>query len=180
MTVDRSTPVLVINGTIGSGKTTVLGEISDLLNEANVPHAAVDFDALTQVFPRDYSDAFGWRIGARNLEAIWDNAQRAGAERLVLASVIENRDELDLIRGAVPNARLFVCRLDAPTETLVRRVRRREVGSGRARHLDRAVELAAKLQAGEVDDLVIDTMGRPVRAIAAEILEACGWPHLHH
>ena len=38
--------VLVITGSMGSGKTTVLGEASDILSAANVAHAAIDVDAL--------------------------------------------------------------------------------------------------------------------------------------
>ena len=38
--------VLVISGSMGSGKTTVLAEASDLLAAADIPHAAIDLDAL--------------------------------------------------------------------------------------------------------------------------------------
>ena len=40
-------PVLVISGSMGSGKTTVLSEASGLLAEASIPHAALDLDCLT-------------------------------------------------------------------------------------------------------------------------------------
>ncbi len=34
----KSAFVLVISGSMGSGKTTVLGEASDILTEAGIPH----------------------------------------------------------------------------------------------------------------------------------------------
>ena len=36
----QTIPVLVISGSMGAGKTTVLSEASDILAEASVPHAA--------------------------------------------------------------------------------------------------------------------------------------------
>ena len=44
-------PVLIISGSMGTGKTTVLGELHDLLIEQRIPHAALDLDALTLAWP---------------------------------------------------------------------------------------------------------------------------------
>jgi adenylate kinase len=41
-----SVPVIIITGTMGSGKTTVLGEASDILTARGVNHAGVDLDTL--------------------------------------------------------------------------------------------------------------------------------------
>ncbi len=41
-----SAEVLVITGSMGAGKTTVMAEASDLLSAAGVSHAAIDLDAL--------------------------------------------------------------------------------------------------------------------------------------
>lgn len=38
--------VLVITGSMGSGKTSVMAEASDLLSAAGIDHAAIDFDGL--------------------------------------------------------------------------------------------------------------------------------------
>jgi ABC-type uncharacterized transport system fused permease/ATPase subunit len=40
------TDALLITGSMGSGKTTVLSEASDLLTVRNIPHASIDLDAL--------------------------------------------------------------------------------------------------------------------------------------
>ena len=44
--VAHNLKVLVISGSMGSGKTTVLGEASDLLAAAEILHAAIDLDTL--------------------------------------------------------------------------------------------------------------------------------------
>ena len=44
--VAHNLKVLVISGSMGSGKTTVLGEASDLLGAAEIIHAAIDLDSL--------------------------------------------------------------------------------------------------------------------------------------
>ena len=38
-------PALIISGSLGSGKTTVLAEASDLLVEAGVAHVSTDLDS---------------------------------------------------------------------------------------------------------------------------------------
>ena len=38
--------LLIITGTMGAGKTAVLGEASDILAQRQIVHAAIDLDAL--------------------------------------------------------------------------------------------------------------------------------------
>ena len=38
--------LLIITGSMGAGKTSVLGESSDILAQRNIAHAAIDLDAL--------------------------------------------------------------------------------------------------------------------------------------
>jgi len=44
---------LVITGSMGSGKTTILGEASDLLAAAGIPHGTIDLDAIGAVGLRE-------------------------------------------------------------------------------------------------------------------------------
>ena len=171
------TPVLVINGPVGAGKTTMLGELSDLLREEGASFLAIDLDALAQLWPQPAADPFGLELAVRNLADVWANAAAAGAERLVLASVVESPADLDAMTSAIPHAEPFVCRLDASVAELQRRLAEREIGTGRGWHLDRAAELAEILAAAGVDDAIVETTGRAVRAIGIEILATAGWPH---
>lgn len=163
-------PLLLLTGPVGVGKSSVLSALGELLAEHGRPHALVDLDALSEYFPRLPGDRFGTTVALRNLAAVWTNYHAAGAERLVLARVIEARRELLAIQEAVPGARITVCRLTASVETLQQRVRRRELGAGLDWHLARAAELAAHFAHVEVADFVVDTENRPPAEIAAEVV----------
>ena len=97
---------------MGTGKTTVLSEASDLLAQAGIAHAAIDHDWLAVMHPQQ--DAYGQHLAIANLAAVWPNYVAAGAERLIVARVVEYEHELDHYRIAVPGARPVVCRLTAP------------------------------------------------------------------
>ncbi len=169
-------PVMLITGPVGVGKTTVASEVSELLAQARVPHAFVDMDSLRWSYPSPPGDRFRTALAMRNLAAVWEIFRTEGAERLVLAGVVESQAELDDYRAAVPGARIVVVRLRAPVETLQVRVAARELGSGRAWHLARAAELAAQMDRDAVEDVLIETEGRPLAEIAHEAMARFGWP----
>ena len=50
------------------------------------------------------------------------------------------------------------------------------MGAGLAWHVARAAELAAQMDRDQVEDVVIETDGRPVAAIARDVLARTGWP----
>jgi hypothetical protein len=64
MAMDHDVKVLVISGSMGSGKTTVLGEASDLLTMANILHAAIDLDYLAIKSPDSFE-----KVGFSGCEA---------------------------------------------------------------------------------------------------------------
>ena len=168
-------PVLLITGPVGVGKTTVALEVSALLERAGVPHACADMDSLRWCYPSPSHDPFRVALGLQNLAAVWANCRAAGAERLVLAGVVESRDELAGYRTAVPGATILVVRLRASVGTLTGRVAGREVGAGREWHLRRAAELAAQMDRDRVEDIVVETEGRSVPAVAREVLARSAW-----
>lgn len=169
-------PVLFITGPVGSGKSSVASEVSKLLERAGEPHAHVEIDALRWCYPRPADDPFSARLALRNLAAVWANFREAGARRLVLADVLEDRAELDRYRAAIPGAAITVVRLRASLPTLQRRVMERELGSGREWHLRRATELAAQMDRDAVEDILIETDGKSTTAVAREMLACAGWP----
>src|SRR4030095_9911229 len=113
---------------MGAGKTTVLAEASDILRARAFAHAAIDLDALGIVHlpqvPAESADDLTYR----NLAHVWRNFESAGVTNLLVAAAIENREQLDRLRQAVPGARTVVCRLMVSVGTMERRVQAREPG----------------------------------------------------
>ena len=168
-------PTLIVTGPIGVGKTTVATEVGHLLADAGIAHAVVDFDQLAEYRPRAADDRWGTRVGLANLAAVWRNYAAAGAERLIIARVIESRADLEGFTSAVPGAAITVVRLRARTETLQMRVRQREIGLARDWHLARARELDTQMEAGRLEDVLIETEGCDPTSVAREILHRVGW-----
>lgn len=171
----HSVPTLLLTGTIGVGKTAIMGEVVDQLRAAGIPHASLDLDALSQNEPAPSDDPFNSRLTFQNLAAVWSNLRLAGATRLVVAHVVESRDELALYRQAIPGTDITVVRLVGAPQILRHRIARREVGSSREWHLARSTELTAIMDVADIGDLVVNTDGRRRHSIAREILRRIGW-----
>ena len=73
-----SVKVIVVSGSMGSGKTTVLGEASDILSARGVVHAAIDLDAMGSAL---LPDAVSCDVTYRNLAAVWANYAAMGVNR---------------------------------------------------------------------------------------------------
>jgi hypothetical protein len=168
-------PTLVVTGPVGVGKTTTAHEVGGRLRRAGVPHAVVDLDALAGSYPPPPDDPFNSGMAFRNLAAVWANYAAGGAERLVVAYVFETRGELEWLRGAVPGAEIAVVRLRASDAALRARVGGRDRGESRERHLRRAVELARLMDERAIEEHLVETDGRAVEEVAAEVIERVGW-----
>jgi GrpB-like predicted nucleotidyltransferase (UPF0157 family) len=166
----RRVPVIVLSGPVGVGKSAVASELSGTLSSAGVPHALVDFDVLTACYPYSPGDRFGHGLGCANLAHVWRNARSCGARCLVMARVVETREELEGFRDAVPGADIVVVRLAASLPVLEERVRARERGHSLEWHLQRAAELADGLRQAAIEDYLVQTDGRTVADVAAEIV----------
>ena len=167
-------PVLVSSGSMGSGKATVLSEASDLLAQADIAHAAIDLDWLSVMYPQH--DRHGARLMFANLAAIWPVYAAAGAERLLVARVVEERSELEQYREAVLGAEVIVCRLTASLETMQERLRIREPGMFQAKGITRSAELASILQRSQAEEFTVDNDSeRQITEVARELLAGAGW-----
>ncbi len=164
----------MITGTVGSGKSAVAHTASGLLIEAGIAHAVIDMDDLSQVWPR--SDRFGEAVALRNLACVWANFREEGAERLLVARVLEKHDGALDMREAVPGAQTTVIRLLSPADLIEERLRRRHAAAGDLEwHLARAPELAAIQERAKPEDHVVRNDSRPLREVAAEVLRVAGW-----
>lgn len=170
--VDR-VPVLIITGTVGVGKTSVAGEISDLLSDARIPHAFVDIDALSNSWPQQ--GPFNQDLALLNLRAIWQNFRAAGAERLVISCVVESQEDVRAYERVIAGAEITICRLVASQSTRETRLRAREAGSGLEWHLNRTIELEEILERAALEDFRVENEGRSLQEVAREVLRRVGW-----
>ena len=118
--------LLIITGTMGAGKTTVLAEASDILALRHIAHAAIDLDALG--LAHTPSAASNDDVMYRNLRSVCENYASIGVRRLLLARAIEDRAELELYRGIVSPTKTVLCRIIASIEAMQQRVKMRESG----------------------------------------------------
>ena len=166
------TNIIVISGSMGCGKTTVLGEASDVLTAHQIAHASVDLDAIgTALLPGDLSREVTHRIVA----SMFATFARAGLTRVLIAEAVENREELNRLRRVAPGSEVLVCRLRAAIDTMRERLRVREPGMLQAQFLARASELEQILDEANVEDFTIVNDQRSVTDVARELLERAGW-----
>ncbi|HBO3684530.1 TPA: AAA family ATPase [Pseudomonas aeruginosa] len=168
---------LFINGTVGVGKSSAAEALAECLAGRGVAHALIDLDAIRRCWPAPADDPFNLALELRNLAALAANYRAAGAQRLILAGVIERRADLARYRDALGGSRLSLCRLQASPETLAARLRIRHASDlqGLAWHLRRSAELDAILREAALDDLVVETDRIAVDAVAQALLAACAW-----
>jgi hypothetical protein len=170
------TPVLLLTGPIGAGKSAVLHEAGALLIEASVSHATVVLEEIAGCWPVPPEDPV-LRVTHlyRNLAELWSNYAARGAERLLLEMLVGDRSELRRLAEAIPGAEITMVRLHTPLALIEERIRRRELGDPEgelrgARWWDARMERWAS-----TGGLVVDNGDRSVRDVAGEVLRAAGW-----
>jgi adenylylsulfate kinase len=169
-------PVLNLIGPVGIGKSSVADAISEVLeHDYRLPHAVIDLDHVRRCYPSPDDDEFQLALGFANLAAIWKNYAAAGAQCLIIPSLMGGKDDFGAIRAAVPGAEIFVVRLTASLGAIHARIRRREVSESSLHwYLQRAADLVAELPVKRREDAVVDTEGRSPSEIARETIAQWG------
>ena len=165
--------LLIITGSMGVGKTSVLAEASDILTLRHIVHAAVDLDALSLAYLP--SAARTDDVMYQNLKAVCANYAALGVTRLLLARAMEERAELELCRAVVSSANTTVCRLTAGIATMHQRVRQRESGILQQQFVDRVEILDAILDRARLEDFIVINENRSISDVAREMLIKAGW-----
>ncbi len=158
---------------MGSGKTAVLGEASDILAQRGIVHAAVDLDAVGLAYLPSArpSDA----VMYDNLRSVYGNYAALGVERYLLARAIENDAQLTELRKLISTPDTIVCRLLASIQTMQRRVEIRESGISQSEYVARVAKLHAILDRARLEDFSVNNEGRPLTEVAIEVLVRAGW-----
>ena len=164
--------VLLITGSMGSGKTTTLGEASDLLTARGIVHAALDFDMLAQAHVRHQD---GGSVALANLQSVCTNFEAVGVRRLLIAAAIESASELERLRTTTAAGDMVISRLRASPGTMEARVAARERGVFSSRYIRRVRELERILDAAALESFTVETTERSVTDVAHELLRRAGW-----
>ena len=165
--------LLIITGSMGSGKTAVLGEASDILALHGILHAAIDLDMLGMAHLPVAAASDG--VMYRNLKTIWHNYAHNGADRLLLARAVEDHAEFERCLTAVAAKEVVVCRLAASIETMQQRVGLRELGACRGKYIERVVTLNDALNRAGLENFAISNEDHPLTEVATEVLERARW-----
>ena len=155
---------LLITGPPGSGKTSVLTALTEALSDDDVPHAALEVEAIAWTHPGLEDEA---RL--RHVRVNCALLRKAGHEVLLVGDTIETQDELAQLIEAVGAEETFVVRLHAPPDTLAERIIAREPPSWSG--LAGLVAHARAMADVPGADLVLSTEGEAAEAVAARIRE---------
>lgn len=165
--------LLIITGTMGAGKTSVLAEASDILTLRQIAHAAIDVDALGLAHlpsgVRNDAVIYG------NLRAVCENYAALGVQRFLLARAMEDRDQLELCRDIVPATNTMVCRLTASIATMKQRVKLRETGLSQREYVARVAKLNVILDRVQLEDFAVTNEYRSLTDVALEVLIKAEW-----
>jgi adenylate kinase family enzyme len=166
------TSAIVITGAPGSGKSSLAQAFTTLLDNAGIPHGAIESEQLAWGTPW-LPDAHGHEQLATVLEM-----QRGYGRRLfVVVATTETQEDLDGLLAAIGASRTLVVALAAPGDVCAARVLEREPErwAGRDALAAHASVLADVIPRLPGVDLVLATDGRSAEAVAAELLANCGW-----
>jgi GTPase SAR1 family protein len=163
------TLAVVLTGPPGSGKSSVLTALVDALSDDDIPHAAVEVEAVVWTHP-----ALGDEQWARHVQAVCALHRQAGHELLLVAQTLETDADVTRLKRAVGADEYLLVRLEARPATLVERINDREPAtwSGLPRLVEHAQELAASMPALRAVDLVLSTEGQRPETVARRIRDA--------
>jgi hypothetical protein len=158
---------------MGAGKTSVMGEASDILSQRRIVHAAIDLDALGLAYLPSAAPSDG--VMYDNLRSICSNYVALGVRRFLAARAIEDNAQLELCREIIPAANTVVCRLTASLETMQRRVQARESGMLQREYVARVTKLNDILDRARFENFAVINENRSLTDVALEILTKAGW-----
>ena len=174
------TRVLVVNGTIGAGKTSVAEGVFDLLGDRGSRVAMIDGDFLCQAEPTSGEDPFNQELLFANLAAVAPVYRAAGYGYMVVARVVEDADDRERYARAFAAhglpGEVVIARVTAPESERKERIVHRDLDPAwHAWGHARTVELEAEPQRAGFGR----RRGRQRGSLAArdgpELLELLGW-----
>lgn len=160
---------VLVTGISGVGKSTVVEDIAELLEDAGVAYGAIDLDWL-MCYDTGPGGA-GEQLRHPNLVSVVSNYRAQGIDRFALAGYCADVDEVESLRAAL-GMELTVVELSAPFGVIEGRLEA-EGTPDRLGDLERARIQVTQPREGWAD-FVVDS-ARPVREVSSAILDRLGW-----
>jgi shikimate kinase len=166
------TEALLVIGPFGSGKSSVIEEVAEILEHRDVPYAAIDLDWLCWGWSGS-DDTSGRRLLARNLAAVVSNYLDVGVTHFLLAGFFGTAEEIEETRR-VMGMPMHVVELEVPWEEVERRLSSSPT-QGRAVDRRDAIEMREAGLGVGLADFTVSNHDRPLTEVADEILRTVGW-----
>ncbi len=163
---------VLVTGLYGAGKSSVVEEISSVLEDTGVPFGALDLDWLWWFGIPGLDRAEARNILFRNLTSIAHTYLAAGVTHFVMAWSLQDPDDLGDLRAALPFP-VLVVELTVPLSVIEERLGL-AVTAGRADDLEEARRRHAAGIGVGLGDVQIDG-DRPVSTVAGDVLDWLGW-----
>ena len=162
---------LVLIGSPGAGKSSVLEALATLHDIGDVEHGAIESEQLS--LGRPLLPASSWVV---QLAAVLSLQREAGRQRFLISATVGTAEELEGVRAAAGADRTLVVCLQAPAETVAARIDAREPDHwpGKAPLIERARRLSETTPLLPGIDLVLSTERREAQEVAEEIFAALG------
>lgn len=160
---------VVLIGPPGSGKTTVLTALHNVLADSDLAHAVIEVEAVAWTHP-----SLADEHALRHLGTLCRAYETAGYPLILVGATVTSTDYLGALLAAVAADESLVVRLEADSSTLRERIVTREPAewSGLPRLLDAANEIAAVSRSLEEVQLVCSTQDASPLAVAEQIRRA--------
>ena len=166
--------ILLLTGTVGTGKTTVIAEIGDQLAATGLPNAVIDLDWLGWVNLGVHFHQYE-RLIMQNLSSTWQNYRAVGVDYLVLARGLLQLEPVDMLKDAFPGTPVTIIRLLASKETIRRRLTQRDSGETLREHLNEMDRMNQIMDNLCLEDAIVVNDGLSVEEIAEQVIHIAGW-----
>jgi len=169
----RDVDAVVVTGVYGSGKSSVVEEVADVLEQRGSAYAAMDLDWLWWFDAGQLTRDERRQVLMSNLSAVVDNYTAVGVERFLMAWAIESGADLNALRATMPMP-LRVVRLTVPLDVIRSRLSSTATTARLRDDLAIAERWTANGTGTDLGDLEISN-NRPLRQVANDIVSWLGW-----
>jgi hypothetical protein len=170
MTVLRK--AVLVTGLYGAGKSSLVAEMAERLERADLSYGAIDVDWLAWYHLPSTDAPPAGDLRSMNLAYVADRYLAAGVNRLILAEAAMTDDDVGALKRLIP-CPVAVVRLDVGIDTIEQRLGV-DPTIGRLADLDVARDWAARGAGRVTADLILDGAA-PLAANAGRVLSWLGW-----